>query len=178
MRKYLYLLALLSSSYTFSQHYGPGNVIPEYGKTFEIQSPEFETNTNGTFKALIDIDRQFDNASPNRLIETAARFLNMHEKAGVPVENMELALVVHGGAVFDLLEDEHYSQKYPGVKNNPNLPLIKKLVENGVQIIVCGQSAAHHQVTREKATNQVKFALSAMTALVQLQNDEYQLIKF
>lgn len=178
MLKHLYLLAIFACSLCYAQDYGPGNVIPEYGQTFEIESPDFETNTSEKLKAVIDVNRQFDKSSPNKLIETAARYLNMHEKAGVPEENMKLALVIHGSAVFDVLKDEYYSEKYPSEDTNPNLPLIEELVKNGVRVILCGQSASHHGVTRQKADGSVELALSAMTALVQLQNDNYQLIKF
>ncbi|MCM8568127.1 DsrE family protein [Gramella jeungdoensis] len=178
MKKSLWLLAFLISSFVFAQDYGPGNVIPDYGKTFTVESPEFKTNTSGELKAVIDVDRSFDPSQPNKLIETAARYLNMHEKAGVDPKNMKIALVLHGNAVFDIMKDEFYTEKYPEVKKNPNLPLIDALTNKGVQVILCGQSAAHHKVTREKADENAHFALSAMTALVQLQNDDYRLIKF
>ncbi|MCP9201124.1 DsrE family protein [Gramella sp. GC03-9] len=178
MKNTLLLCSLLITGIACSQEYGTGNVIPEYGKTFTVPSPGFKTYTSSKLKMVLDIDRSFDPEQPNRLIETAARFLNMHEKAGVDPKNMEVALVLHGNAVFDVLEDEFYAEKFPNTKANPNLPLIKALAEKGVQIILCGQSAAHHKVTKEKASKPVKFALSAMTALVQLQNEDYRLVKF
>lgn len=170
--------AFLIYSICPAQDYGPGNVIPDYGQTYTVESPEFETDTENMLKAVIDVDRSFDPSEPNKLIETAARYLNMHEKAGVDPENMKIALVLHGNAVFDVLKDEFYSEKFPGINKNPNLPLIEALTNKGVQVILCGQSTAHHKVTREKADENARFALSAMTALVQLQNDDYRLIKF
>ncbi|MDX1543940.1 MAG: DsrE family protein [Christiangramia sp.] len=178
MKNYLWYFTFLISSLSFSQNYEPGNVIPEYGKTFEVQSPEFSTDTSSMLKVVFDVDRSFDPSQPNKLIETAARFLNLHEKAGVPLENMKVALVLHGKAVQDVHKDEFYRGKYPEVSTNPNLPLIENLTQKGVQVILCGQSSAHYKVTREKADQNAKFALSAMTALVQLQNDNYRLINF
>jgi len=32
----------------------------------------------------------------NRSIESAARFLNMHARSGIPPQNLELAIVLHG----------------------------------------------------------------------------------
>ncbi|MCG9973212.1 DsrE family protein [Christiangramia crocea] len=178
MKKRLWVLTLCIASIGFSQDYVSGDVIPEYGKTFTVESPEFKTNTSNMLSAVIDVYRGFDPTQPNKLIETAARYLNMHEKAGVSPKNMKVALVIHGNAVFDLLQDQFYTEKYPEASKNPNLPLIQALANNGVQVIICGQSAAHHKVTREKADENAQFALSAMTALVQLQNDNYRLIKF
>jgi len=102
----------------------------------------------------------------------------MHEKAGVAPQNMKVALVLHGKAVNDVLKDEFYTEINSEESQNPNLPLIEALSKQGVEIILCGQSAAYHKVSKKKASDHVKFSLSAMTALVQLQNDGYQLIKF
>lgn len=176
MRNPLCLLSIIFTTLVYSQE--PGNVIPEYGKTFTVNSPDFKTDTTSALKVVFDVDRSFDVSKPNNLIETSARFLNMHEKAGVDLKNMNLALVIHGKAVQDVLKDKYYSEKFSEVKENPNLPLIDALAKNGVEIILCGQSAAHYQVTPKKVSDEVKFALSAMTALVQLQNDNYRLIKF
>ncbi|WP_300438702.1 DsrE family protein [Christiangramia sp.] len=178
MKKILFILLVLLSSASFSQQLEAGNLIPEYGKTFKIASPGFKTDTSAVFKVVFDVDRRFQASEPNALIETAARFLNMHEKAGVDPKNMQVALVIHGKAVWDVLKNEYYQEKNHEVRQNPNLDLIEALSEEGVEIIICGQSATHYNVTREKASENVKFALSAMTALVQLQNNGYQLIKF
>lgn len=178
MKNLLCLIGLISSTIAYSQEYGPGNVIPDYGYTYTVDSPEFKTDTTSVLKVVFDINRSFDPSKPNKLIESAARFLNMEEKAGVDPKNIKIALVIHGNAVQDALKNEYYTEKYSEVKTNPNLPLIKALTKNGAEVILCGQSSAHYKVTREKATGDAKFALSAMTALVQLQNDDYQLIKF
>jgi intracellular sulfur oxidation DsrE/DsrF family protein len=178
MKKSFFLLILLLPAISFSQELQQGNIIPEYGKTYVVDSPCFNTDTTSMLKAVFDVDRSFDAGKPNALIETAARYLNMHEQAGVASENMNVALVIHGKAVKDVLKDEFYKQEYPAQISNPNLPLIIALSEVGVKVILCGQSAAHYKVTKDEAVPQVDFALSAMTALVQLQNDEYRLIKF
>lgn len=178
MKKTIFALLLLLSCQVNSQETTTGNLISEYGKTYEVNSPEFKTDTSSVLKVVFDVDRNFKASEPNALIETAARYLNMHEKAGVKPENMKLALVLHGKAVKDVLQSNFYKKEYPEESINPNIDLIKQLHQHGVEIILCGQSAAHYKVTRENAIDEVKFALSAMTALVQLQKDGYQLIKF
>lgn len=178
MKNTLFLLSILFSINTFSQELKQGDVIPEYGQTYPIPSPGFKTDTTTLLKVVFDVNRSFDEAEPNRLIETAARYLNMHEHAGVDPRNMNVAIVLHGKAVQDALNDEAYQEIFPAESSNPNLPLIKALSENGVQIIICGQSAAHYNVNPDNTSRNTEFALSAMTALVQLQNDNYRLIKF
>lgn len=178
MKRAFLILAVLFSVSLYSQEYGPGNVIPEYGKTFKVENPDFKTDTNSILKVVFDVDRSFEPSEPNKLIETAARFLNMHENAGVEPKQMKVALVLHGNAVFDVLLDKFYTEEFPQIDANPNLSLLKALTDNGVEVILCGQSAAHYKIDRDKTHESAKFALSAMTALVQLQNENYRLIKF
>ncbi|MEW7292903.1 DsrE family protein [Aquimarina sp. 2304DJ70-9] len=159
----------------FSQE--EGKVISGYGKTYKVVNPEYKTDTKHDLKVVFDIGRTFaDSSKVNPLINTAARFLNMHEKAGVSVEKLKVAMVLHGGASYDILNDAKYKAKYGII--NPNTKLIAALSEKGVQIILCGQTAAYRKITKEDVLPEIKFALSAMTALVQLQNENYRLINF
>ncbi|MCH4823510.1 DsrE family protein [Gramella lutea] len=178
MNKYFFLLIILFTFSSFSQNLIEGEIIPEYGKTYPVKSPGFKTDTVSKMKVVFDVNRSFAEDEPNKLIETAARYLNMHENAGVSPENMEIALVIHGKAVQDVLKNKPYNERFPDEAVNPNIPLIEALVNNGVQVIVCGQSATHYKVFPENSDDNVSFALSAMTALVQLQNKNYRLIKF
>jgi len=179
IKQFLLFIALLTTSYNFAQEVNAGQVIKDYGKVYTITNPDFKTDTTAQFKAVFDIARNFeDPAKPNALIETAARFINMHREAGVPSENIKVALIIHGSAFTEVLKDEFYHDKFPEISINPNAELISQLANQGVQIILCGQTAAHRNISRAKALTEVQIALSAMTALVQLQNNGYQLISF
>ncbi|XLS30955.1 DsrE family protein [Flavobacteriaceae bacterium M23B6Z8] len=154
-----------------------GPVIEGYGAVYPVQAPDFKTDSTAVFKVVFDVGRTFENKElPNPLIETAARFLNMHVQNGVPLKNLHVALVIHGSASADILSDKKYQQQFN--QPNPNTELIKELAQNGVQIILCGQTAGYRSISKQDALPQVQWALSAMTALIQLQNNEYRLIKF
>jgi len=118
-----------------------------------------------------------DPSKPNTLLETAARFINMHELAGVPKENLKVAVVIHGNASQDILTDSEYAKRVSESKN-PNTELLTALANNGVQIILCGQTAANKKISKTEAHPNVQIALSAMTALVQLQDQGYRSINF
>ncbi len=171
-------LYLLIPLLTFSQSVAQsGIVIPEYGKTYQVDNPDFKTDTNNDLKVVFDIGRTFnDSTKVNPLINTAARFLNMHVDAGVSIDQLKVALVIHGAAAYDILNNEAYAIQY-GI-DNPNTGLMDELTKNGVEIILCGQTAAYRNITKEKTLPKIQFALSAMTALVQLQNKNYRLINF
>ncbi|TRO65359.1 DsrE family protein [Christiangramia sabulilitoris] len=178
MNKLFLLLLIIFSNTSHAQQPQQGKIIPEYGKTYKVESPGFETDTTSLMKVVFDVGRSFDQSAPNKLIQTAARYLNMHGQAGLKPENMKVALVLHGKAVQDVLKNQAYLERFPEAELNLNLPLIKALKEKGVRIILCGQSAAFYNIDRKNASEDVQFALSAMTALVQLQNDNYRLINF
>ena len=56
--------------------------------------------------------------------------------------------------------------------------LLEELMANGAQIIFCGQSSYSRDFPKADLINGVQLSLSAMTALIQLQDVNYRLIKF
>lgn len=176
-----FLLALFISQFMFAQNLQKGKFIKNYGSFFKVENPDFKTDTSKPLKVVFDVSRSFDNPNEtNTLFEAAARFLNLHVDAGIPLDNIKIAIVVHGSAVNDILNDEQYLKRHPSVttKINPNSPLLSQLAKYGAQIILCGQSAAYNNIDKSDTQKDVKMALSAMTALVQLQNEGYRLISF
>lgn len=161
----------------FSQSPKAGPVVDDFGKVYAIENPDFKIHKEKEYKAVIDVTGNWDNHDKrNSLIETAARFLNMHAQSGVPAEQLKVAIVIHGGATKDLITNEAYQKKFG--RNNPNLKLVENLLEIDVPVIICGQSATHRGIKREELVPGVQLSLSAMTALVHLQSEGYQLIKF
>ena len=158
-----------------SREYGP--VIHSAGPVFDVPDPDFETPTD--MELRIAWEMVDSAASPEQLnthLVTAARFLNMHVRAGVPRENLHLAIVVHGQAGKAMLDDIGYREK-EGV-DNPNKELIRELHDAGVRIILCGQTAAARDLPRDRLLPEVEVALSAMTALLVLQEDGFHVNPF
>jgi len=179
IKQILILVALIATTSIYAQEPHSGSIIKDYGKIYSVNNPEFKTDTTAQYKVVLDVGRNFDNpGEPNKLIETAARFINMHREAGVPAENIKVALVIHGSATNDILKNEFYQKKFPEIVVNPNAELITQLANQGVQVILCGQAAESRNITNAEALPEVQIALSALTALIQLQNDGYRLINF
>jgi intracellular sulfur oxidation DsrE/DsrF family protein len=80
--------------------------------------------------------------------------------------------VVHGTAGWEILDDAAYRDRY-GVAN-PNKELLGELLEEGVLVILCGQTAASRGIPHESRIDGVQVALSAMTAFVVLQELGYR----
>jgi len=154
--------------------------IDNYGAIFKVEHPDFNTDTSQPFYAVFDVTKTFeDTAIPNKIIESAARFIKLHREAGVPENSIKVTLVIHGAAIFDLLNHTEYEhQRKSNQAHNPNYDLLTALSQEGVQIILCGQTAGYRKITKTQIHPEVKIALSAMTALVQLQNEGYRLINF
>ncbi len=170
-------ILLLACTPLCSQTKESGPIITGYGEVWSIENPDFKTYPSKEYKAVFDIMNSPETPDQlNKSIETAARFLNMHAQSGVPLSNLKVALVVHNMATKDLLKNSEYRSRYD--TDNPNEELIKKLLDAGVTVVLCGQSSISRNVPVSDTIDGVELALSAMTALIQLQDDGYQLIKF
>ena len=138
MRHLLSLAILLFVSTTWADaEFSTGPVFADYGAVVAVDATM--TIPPGTkFKHSFDVFDAAADGSPNTGFVTAARFINMHARAGVPVDDIELAIVVHGGAAREVAGEDSASAD-----------LIAALIDQGVRIIVCGQSAAYRGVAVE-----------------------------
>lgn len=155
-------------------HEGP--VFKNFGKIATVDA-HMPLSKQAEFKITLDVSKQSDVGKVNRTFNSAARFINMHVEAGVPRENIKLAIVVHGSASMDVTQNLLYSKKRDGA-TNANEALIEDLTKNGVEIYICGQSAAYHGIKKQDLLPGVKLSLSAMTAHVLLQQKGYALNPF
>jgi len=123
-----------------------------------------------------DVANSSESGQINRKFDSLARFINMHVAGGGQKENIQLALVVHGKAIFDLFDNESYQKKYS--LDNPNKPLLQALMQNNVRVILCGQSAAANEVDISQLVKGTEVELSAMTAHALLQQEGYTVNPF
>ncbi len=173
----LFLGLIFSTTIGLSQTKSKGPIIMDFGEVFTIENTDFKVDTSRSYKAVFDImNSPESNEDLNGSIETAARFLNMHAQSGLPIEQLSVALVVHHNASKDIITNEAYQKRYG--TNNPNQKLIQSLLDSGAQIIFCGQSSKARDFPKNELIEGVQLSLSAMTALIQLQDENYRLIKF
>lgn len=89
---------------------------------------------------------------------------------------LALLFIVNTLFCFTQSESVIYTKKFNS--KNSNSELINQLSPAGVDSIMCGQTANSRNVSKLDVNPYVKFALSAMTALLQYQNNKYLFIKF
>jgi intracellular sulfur oxidation DsrE/DsrF family protein len=174
------LVSIAVPAVTSAQALGPrsaGPAIGTFGAVYTVERPSFPTPEDMTYRVAFEVAQGAEEPDQvNPRIDTLARFLNMHAQAGVPRENMKLALVLHGTAGKDALGNEGYRRRY-GI-DNPNAALVQALHAFGVRVVLCGQTQMHRGLRRAELAPGVEVALSAMTALAALQSRGYQVNPF
>ncbi len=160
-----------------AQDKAAGPIIPDFGKVYRVENADLKVDADKEYKAVFDIMNSPESHDAlNRTIETAARFLNMHAQRGVPAARLKVALVVHNKASKDVMNNTAYQKRYG--TDNPNQELIQALMAAGVEIVFCGQSSHAREIPKEMMIEGVQLSLSAMTALIHFQDENYRLIKF
>jgi len=154
----------------------PGPVFETYGPVFDVPDPALAPDPSAVQKVVFDVPESPDDKSAvNPGIVSLARFFNLYARAGVPVKNLQLALVVHGAATKDVIDHPGYRKRYG--TDNPNLDLMAALAAKGVRVYVCGQAMAARGVARDELAPGVGVALSATAALLQLQSEGYRVVR-
>jgi len=170
------LLALAQPASAQMENFKAGPVFRDFGPTAPVETDE-AVPKDTQFRVAFDVSKAAEPGKINRTIESAARFINMHVAAGVPKENIHLAVVVHGGAAFDLTNQEFFAAHKEG-KENASAAAIAQLQDHGVKFYLCGQSAAAHGIGNADLLPGVQMSLSAMTIHALLQQQDYTLNPF
>ncbi|WP_425409978.1 DsrE family protein [Hyphococcus sp.] len=166
---------LAAPAHAQGEKFRTGPVFEDFGPVADVDA-DFSIPDKTKMRISFDVSKAADAGELNRTLVSAARFINMHARASVPIEDINVAVVVHGKAVYDVSNAARYADAIGG--ENANAALIASLTGEGVRIIVCGQSAAYYDVTNDDLAPGVEMALSAMTAHVLLQQDGYAINPF
>jgi len=171
----LLAIAMPSAAQDLPAGMTPGPVFP-FGPVAEVES-DMPIPDGTEFNVAFDLTEAAPDGQANRGLVSLARFYNMHVRSGVPEGSIRLAVVVHGGAGVDVLTSDAYAKRKNGTES-ANAAIVSALVEKGVRVILCGQSAAAMGIAREELLPGVEMALSAMTAHALLQQQGYTLNPF
>jgi len=175
MKRIIILLFLFSFYIPYAQQ--SGLILENSGKVYRVDNPDLVFEKDREFKVIFDVYTDSPNIEmDNPMLKTVARYLQIHMRHGIPIENLKIAVIIHGVASKNALSDEAYKKEFK-VKN-PNSKLIEALKENGVEVFVCGQSFLGKGYENKDRSPNVKMALSAMTALVWYQSAGYEIINF
>lgn len=167
----LFLLTLASGgAFADMAAFHDGPLIPGYGQIADVKQ-DMSIAAGTHFKVAFDVSAGAEPGKINRGFESLARFLNMQVANGTAAADMDLALVVHGAAAFDLLQNQSYKRKHQ--TGNPNAVLLGLLMQHRVKVYLCGQSAVAQDVHKADLVEGVQMALSAITAHALLAQQGY-----
>lgn len=144
----------------------------------QTEAPMPDITSDMSFPADAEFKHSFDayKSEAGKPNGAFARALAMHralEAAGVEAGNIKTAIVVHGPAVFDVVNDARYGAKYQDEDGEPlrNQAYndVAELIARGTEIWVCGVAAEYHGVGNGDLLDGVKMAPSGTVAHAELQ---------
>lgn len=170
----LILLLNVTNAHASEPSRSTGPVFDRFGEVFDGVEPDYMPPVQ-EYRVLFDVWVGPENKSaPNPRLNTLARFMNYNARAGIDVENMHLAVVLHGSAGKAVLSRDAYEARF-GV-DNPDLALLEALTAHGVRVLMCGQSAASRGYAKDEMIAPVEIAASAYTAILGLQEEGYRMM--
>ncbi|MEL6537416.1 MAG: DsrE family protein [Bacteroidota bacterium] len=171
----LIALFLISTPLLAQERISPG--VPDLGGIFEMPEEVYHPNSNLDYKIVVDVSAGAqDPAKVNPGLHNLARLINLHVAGGIPLENLEVVAVFHGGATSIVLDNATYKENH-GV-DNPNLEYFKALTEAGMKFFVCGQSVTYRGYNFEDLNEYVTPSYSAMTIMTEHQLKGFAALKF
>ena len=172
----LFSATLLLTHLTFAQS-AQFPLVKGFGGIYEVPDATERPDPSLEYKIIVDMSTGADDPKQiSRWVDNIARLMNLHGLAGVPQERMHVKVVVHGGAIFTILNNEEYQKRYE--VDNPNLPVFQALKDAGVDIYVCGQSMRARSLTKPQISPLVEIAHSALTTITTYVPQGYTLLKF
>jgi len=176
--KYFYftfLMSLVSISGFAQEAHFP--IVKGFGGIYEIPEATERPDPDIEYRIIIDlVSGAEDPAKVNRMVDNVARMINLHGLAGVPKEHMHVKVAIHGGAIFSILNNDHYRKLY-GI-DNPNLDVYRALKNAGVEIYICGQSLLARDMKTSDVWDEATIALSMLTTLTTYIPQGYMLLRF
>jgi intracellular sulfur oxidation DsrE/DsrF family protein len=152
-------------------------LVKGFGAVYDVPFAVEKPNPDFNYKILVDVNSASEKPELiNENLETVAKVLNLHILGGVPEKNLQVVLVVHGAAAFNLMNNLAYKQKFS--VDNPNLPLIEALGKAGVKIFVCGQTIFKRNIDYHQLAPEVIVAFSAITTITNYSIKGFTVLKY
>ncbi|MFI5153374.1 MAG: hypothetical protein ACHQET_08585 [Chitinophagales bacterium] len=139
----------------------------EYSGVIPVKDIQEMPDPSLKFKLLFNFTAWVNDSSARKKIDWGlaeiGRIINLHIAAGVPKENLDIVLVIHGPSLNTLLTNENYRKKFN--VDNPNLDILKQLTDLKTKLIACSQAELYFNIPREQMITEVRNALSAQVAM-------------
>ena len=148
-----------------------GPVFSEFGK-WTVVDNEQPAPIEQTYKVIFDATEGAEDGEVNWRFDSAARFINLLVENGVPRENIEVAIIVHGPSGYDITTRERYERQYPG-RTHASHDVVEAMIADGVRFYICGQSANARGITNDDLIEGAVMTLSQTVATAILHNEGF-----
>ena len=125
------------------------------------------------YRAIFDATDGAEDGTLNWRFDSAARYINLLVAHGVPREHIEVAIVVHGPAGYDVVSRERYEEQYPG-RTHGSADAVKAMIAEGVEFYICGQSANYRGIANDDLIPGVIMTLSQTVVTSTLHDRGFQ----
>ena len=142
--------------------------IEKYGAVVSLPDAGERPRPGG--KVVFDTTAAAPEGKPNRGLESAARLVNIFELEKLGQARPQIAVILHFQATAAALNDAAHAKAAAGA-SNPNRELVEKLVANGVEVWVCGQSVIRGGHSHDDVMPGIRIAHSAMIFNLNRQTD-------
>jgi intracellular sulfur oxidation DsrE/DsrF family protein len=176
--KKISLLLLSASLFCFVNAQTKVNpVIRSYGTVFQLPDADHKPDPSIKYKIIVELNENGSKPdSLNEYMEALATLVNLHAAEGVPKENIEMVVVLRKMATYAVFGNELYKEKFKC--DNPNLQILRELMDAGVEFYVCGQTMQKRNIDTKKLVAGTKVASAGLTAITTYQLKGYTMIKF
>jgi intracellular sulfur oxidation DsrE/DsrF family protein len=169
------ILCVFSMTALAQQRINP--VIKKSGGIFEVADAVEKPDPKLKYDIVIELFSAPDNPKEvNQALNNISRLINLHVMGGVPKENLNVVVAIHGEATYSITDSKTYEKKYDCP--NLNIDVYKELTEKGVKFFVCGQSLVARKVERPTIIPEIKIATSMLTVVTTHQLKGFAYLKF
>lgn len=105
----LFCLLGVFNNWAVSAPFTDGPLISGFGKHAAVQQ-DLLVDKDMQFNVVFDVGSTGEPKTLNKRFDSLARFLNMHVANGIAPEDIQLALVIHGKASVDVLNEVAYQK--------------------------------------------------------------------
>ena len=145
----------------------PAFKLHKYMGVIDTENTVLKYDPSIDYKVVIDVyDKVKDSSKLAGTFREIGRTYNLNIANGVPKEKLKMAVVVHGWAVYAVLNDEAYEKKY-GIKN-PNSEALKAYKNQGIEFYICGQNLGFFNLPQKDLAPEIDISISAKTAFITL----------
>ena len=162
--KKIFVLTFICLSMVVSAQDRVNPVIKKFGGVFEVPDAMEKPDPTLNYKIVVELWAPAENPKEiHQSVNNIARLINLHVMGGVPKENLEIVVAIHGEATYTITDSKTYEKRYKS--SNPNIQAYQALAQAGVKFVVCGQSVVARQVERATIIPEIKIATSMLTTV-------------